>query len=227
MPVLSSPAGFLTSAFHRVGRTRRRRGRFPVEPSQQYVSCAPRKAGTSRGPNHRPYISVRQKRVRGSQARTKKTGYPVVPSAERRLHSCTAAVIISTCGPVRRLRSNDARSACQRICVSSPTLHVGNVVMITFGRGTATAAIVFVCSAMGCSGSSSSSVPAGLVEVRGTVTLGKTPLPHVMVALVPVGEGGTGARGVTDGTGRYTLRHASGRRRGTRHVQGDLSGPRG
>ena len=31
-----------------------------------------------------------------------------------------------------------------------------------------------------------------------------------MVALVPVGDDGAGARGVTDGTGRYTLRHASG-----------------
>ena len=72
------------------------------------------------------------------------------------------------------------------------------------------ASVVFVCSAIGCSGGSSSSVPAALVEVRGTVTLGRTPLPRVMVVLMPIGESGTAARGVTDGTGRYTLRHQSG-----------------
>lgn len=67
--------------------------------------------------------------------------------------------------------------------------------------------VVLLCS--GCGGGSDNEVPS-LVEVSGTVTLDGAPLNGATVIFSPQpGTSGTGAMGVTDGSGTYSLKHKS------------------
>ncbi len=73
--------------------------------------------------------------------------------------------------------------------------------------------IVGLCFAslfcIGCGGGSDYVVPE-LMEVSGTVTLDGEPLSNTTVIFSPQpGTNGTGAIGVTDSNGKYTLKHQS------------------
>jgi len=80
-----------------------------------------------------------------------------------------------------------------------------------------TVAGLLVSILTGCGGGSSTEVPE-LVPVSGTVTLGDKPIAGVVVAFIPITNlenpddktPGTGAIGVTDAAGKYTLKHRSG-----------------
>jgi len=62
----------------------------------------------------------------------------------------------------------------------------------------------------GCGGGADYKVPE-LMEVSGTVILDGEPLSNTTVIFTPqAGTGGTGAIGVTDSSGKYTLNHQSG-----------------
>lgn len=62
---------------------------------------------------------------------------------------------------------------------------------------------------IGCGGGSDYVVPE-LMEVSGTVTLNDEPLTNASVIFTPQpGTSGTGAIGVTDSSGKYTLKHKS------------------